>query len=328
MGGTVPTRAARAPSERLAYTTQLPVLGILTRFETNSADVNAIIAETFGTWRLLACDAATISAHVRVVVHDGTEGTSGRSPIRHGFPDHLRVTATSTGSFGMSDPARAQGIVHATSELVADRDHFRDEMLQAITLALLSSHDRHFLHAAAVGSGDRAILLAGASGTGKSTLAYLAHRSGLDVMSEDRVWIQRSPSLRVWGWPMRLHLRPEAAGRFPELEAKATQSHGSGRRRHVVDLTSASAYSPRFYANDVAVCILSRGADTPSLERIDADAVVDALTRDVAPGFDRHPERHLPSMRAVAQGGGWHLRLSSDPHQALPLLQTMLCGSR
>ena len=326
----VPVTKDVRPEVNLPFVRELPVLGITTRFETNSRDVHAIVWETFGMWAGLRDETDTprqAMATVRVVVCDGTEGTVGRSPIRHTCPDALRVIAQSAGSVGISDPERAEAVAHVTGELVADRDHFRDEMLQSITLALLSSYDRHFLHAAAVACGGRAILLAGASGVGKSTLSYLAHRSGLQVMSEDRVWIQQSPRLRVWGWPSRVHLRHEALAHFPEIDAVMRDTHGAGKQRHVVDVRESAAALPRLYADDAVVCLLSRGDDAPLLTPVDRDVVVDALSRDVAPGFDRHAERHLPSVRAIAAQGGWRLRLSRDPHEALPLLEQMLGGN-
>ena len=328
--GILPTTGYWAPSSDLEHTIDLPVLGIATRFTTNSHDVHSLVTESFGAWGRLTEEASPRSlpfAHVRVLVREGRETASGRSPIHHSFPDEMRMIARSVGSVGISDPHRAEATAEVTSELVADRDHFRDEMLQAITLALLSSYDRHFLHAAAVARGNRAVLLAAPSGTGKSTLAYLAQRSGLDVMSEDRVWIQRSPALRVWGWPWRLHLRPEAASHFPELEGAATHEHGANKPRHVVDVITSGISAPRFYADDVTVCLLTRGQDGPLLERVGAEVIVDALSRDIAPGFDRHSARHLPSVRAIAGAGGWRLRLSQDPHAALPFLEQML-GAR
>jgi hypothetical protein len=315
------------PCVDLTFATDLPVLGIVTRFETNSRDVHALVREAFGAWELLhrdAWDSAEPTAHVRVVVRDGSEGTAGRSVIHHRFLDELRLVARSAGSIGISDPYRAEATAHVTSELVADREHFRDEMLQAITLALLSSYDRHFLHAAAVARGNRTILLSAASGTGKSTLAYLALRSGLEVMSEDRVWIQRSPALRVWGWPFRLHLRPETAAHFPEIAGTPTQLHGGGGTRHVVDIPPNPGKRSRFFADGVTVCLLTRGDGAASLERVESRFMVETLSRDLAPGFDRHAARHGPAVRAIAEGGGWRLRLSGNPHEALPLLRQML----
>ncbi|CAN5920049.1 hypothetical protein BH11GEM2_BH11GEM2_30500 [soil metagenome] len=323
----LPMRDAFTPHVDLPFTIDLPVLGIATRFETNSRDVHSLVVETFGAWAGLEGDDFTRLApiaQVCIAVREGSEQTAGRSTIRHSFPDDLRVVAQSAGSLGISDPLRAQAIAHVTSELVADREHFRDEMLQALTLALLSSFDRHFLHAAAVACGNRAVLLAAPSGTGKSTLAYLAHRSGLQVMSEDRVWVQQSPLLRVWGWPLRLHLRPESAVHFPELDGAAIRSCGTGKQRHVVDLALRPGGARQFHADRVVVCLLTRGEGTASLERVEAGVVVESLCRDVAPGFDRQAVRHAPAMRAIAAGGGWRLRLSGNPHEALPLLRQML----
>jgi Serine kinase of the HPr protein, regulates carbohydrate metabolism len=323
----VATARERVAHVDLAYVVELPVLGILTRFETNSRDVLSLVDESFGTWARLPSVAVDTSTkpRVRVAVYDGKEGDTGRSSIHHSLPDARRVVARSAASMGISNPDCNEAVAEVTSELVADSDYFRDEMLQAITLALLSSYDRHFLHAAAVARGDRAIILAGPSGIGKSTLAYLAHRSGFEVMSEDRVWIQRLPATRVWGWPARLHLRAESVHHFPELGGSATRSHGAAKERHVVDIASSVAV-PRFYADDVEVCLLSRCSGPPWLERVSADVILEALCRDVAPGFDRHSDRHVPSVRAIAGSGGWRLHLSGDPHEALPLLERMLSG--
>ncbi len=325
-------RAAAYASARrtiLPHSVELPVLGIMTRFETNSPEVHALVNEKFGPWdavRLESPVPAVPRAHVRVIVHAGSEHVVGRAPVVHVCPDDLRMIAYSPGSFAISDPTRGEVFAYVTAELVADREHFHDQVLQAMTLALLSSWDRHFVHAAAIARRSRAIVLAAASGTGKSTLSYLAHASGLEVMSEDRIWIQQSPALRVWGWPLQLHLRPDAARHFPELAAQQTQSHGDGKQRLVVDLAPMAGRERQFYADDAVVCLLERGDGAASIERVEEHVIVESLCGDVAPGFDRHAAQHEPAVRAIAHGGGWRLRLSSNPHDALTLLLRMLDG--
>ena len=318
---------ASAHRVRLPHSVDIPVLGIVTRFETNSLDVHALVHEKFGPWGILQVGSAlpvAPRAHVRVIVHAGSENVVGRAPVVHVCPDELRMIAYSAGSFAISDPTRGEVFAYVTTELVADREHFHDQMLQAMTLALLSSWDRHFVHAAAIARGGRAIILAAASGTGKTTLSYLAHASGLEVMSEDRVWIQQSPALRVWGWPFQLHLRPEAARHFPELSAQRTQSHGDGKQRLVVDVAPTAGAARRFHADDAVVCLVERVDGPASLERVEENVIVEALCGHVAPGFDRHAAQHEPAVRAIARGGGWRLRLSDNPHDALPHLLRML----
>ena len=45
---------------------------------------------------------------------------------------------------------------------------------------------------------------------------------------------------------------------------------------------------------------------------------------DIAPGFDRFPDRNMPVANALASSGGWRLTLTSDPRDALPHLEEML----
>jgi hypothetical protein len=314
----------------LAHHLELPVLGISTHFETNSRDVFELLEESFGRWRGIDGVDASHSLsplRVRVVVHEGREhGAAHRADVRvrHRWFDAKRLLIKSTGSSALSDPARRGAVAYVSTELLASREYFRTEVLDAITLALLSHFDRHPVHAAAIAHDDHAILLAAPSGTGKSTLAYLAHRAGLDVLSEDHVWIQRQEALRVWGWPSRIRLLAHSVARFPELANLTTSSVRGGKEKLAIDVTGPASVSAR----SAVLCLLERGQGRVSLERVGATQLVDRLTKEVAPGFDRFPERHRDTIAALAAPGGWRLRLSSDPSEALPFLLRMLGEAR
>ena len=312
----------RAPS--LAHTTVLPVLGITTRFETNSAYVLGVATEAFGVWRALGTSVdgprGAPEVRVRVVVHEGTEHVAGRAPVRHVCPDGARILVQSPGSVAVADPERGESVAYVTTTLAADRPHFRAAVLEAITLALLAHRDRHPIHAAGVARGGRAVLLAGPSGSGKSTLAYLAHSSGLDVLGDDRVWVQREPALRVWGWPGQARLTADTVRHFPEVATVGTTSVVGGKEKLAVELGVTRALDA---ARHAVVCLLARGPRV-ALERLPRDAIVDALRHGVDPGFDRFPARHEAVARDLAGDGGWRLTLSDDPHDALPLLKAML----
>ena len=71
------------------------------------------------------------------------------------------------------------------------------------------------------------------------------------------------------------------------------------------------------------VCLLAR-AQFASLEPVGPLTIIDALSTNVAPGFDRFPERHARVVRELAAPGGWRLNLSSNPQDALPLIRAML----
>ena len=324
----LPTLDPLARDPRLEYGVELPVLGVDTHFQTNSRYVLGVVEETFGAWRGLGQSPGRESERVsvRVVVHDGVEHGPGHALVRHLCPDATRVIVHSPGSVGISDPARRESVAYVTTALASDRAHFRVAMLEAITFALLAHFDRHPIHAASIARDGRAMLLAGPSGAGKSTLAYMAHTAGVDVLSEDHVWVQLTPAVRVWGagGRSRARLMPDVSAHFPEVERTGVASDLDGKRKLVVDLDASGGL---VYAADCAgVCILEKGSGAPALERLEAEAIVSALSGPAA-GFDRFPERHIDVVRALARYGGWRLTLSTDPRDALPLLIRMLDAS-
>ena len=74
------------------------------------------------------------------------------------------------------------------------------------------------LHAAGLSVDGSAVLLAGHSGSGKSTLAVALSRAGLELMSDDYVFLtQRPHGLRLLGFPEDIDLRDESTTMFPEL---------------------------------------------------------------------------------------------------------------
>jgi len=305
---------------RCEYSVELPVLGVGTRFESNSRYVLGVVDEAFGAWRHVE-STGDLHLRVRIVVVDGNEGDAVPAPVRHVCPDEQRLIVHSPGSIGVSDPARGESVAYVTTALAADTAHFRGAMLEALTFALIAQFDRHPLHAAAVARDGRAVLLVGESGAGKSTLAYLASCAGFDVIAEDHAWIQLEPALRVWGGARRVRLGREATTHFPEVASAAVSSTIGGKIKLTVELPT----NPRATVSDSAVvCLLCRSSLDATLERVDAGAITSGLMANVSPGFDRFPERHARVVRALAEPGGWRLHLSGDPRQALPLLAQLL----
>jgi hypothetical protein len=297
------------------YAIELPVLGIATRFETNDSDVAHCMVEAFGMWRTLAASDGSLEPPflVRIDVVEGDEGplpADGHALVRYSCPDDVRVVVETAGSVGVSDPLRREASARVTRALVADRMHFRTEVLEAITLALLSHFDRHPVHAAAVALNGRAVLLAAPSGTGKSTLAYHCHRDGLDLLGDDHVRVQLEPRVRVWGWPARVRL----------LTNPAAASAGAKEVIHLhTEMTPA-----RLVADEMRVCCLTRDGGPASLERLDAAALASARDEQMAPGFDRFPARWPAVLDALARHGGWRLNLSSDPGEGVQLVRRLM----
>jgi hypothetical protein len=265
---------------------------------------------------------------VRVDVVAGDEGPlppDGHAPVRYTCPDDARVVVKTTASVAVSDPLQRRAVARVTTGLVADHMHFRTEVLEAVTLALLSHFDRHPVHAAAVALNGRAVLLAAPSGTGKSTLAYACHAAGMDLLGDDHVRVQLEPALHVWGWPGRVRLLPTTRDGPSGEHSDAPASRST--EKIVVD-TQDGVSPGRLVASDIQVCLLER-ADTPArMERVGPDALTQALDAQLTPGFDRFPHRWPRVCTALSRAGGWRLWLSAEPRDGQRLVRQLLgCSS-
>ena len=314
-----------APAEAPCAAT-FPVFGIPTRFESNSPEVIRVAEEAFGAWSVLEREPSWIFARpvrVKVEVAPGDEGAGGRARVEVGLPRPTRMVLTTPGSRAWADAALREAAAEVTEALVRDREHFRSSVVEALTLFLLSRLDREPLHAAAVARGGAALLLAGRSGVGKSTLVYAAARSGLGVMAEDAVFLQLRP-FRVWGMPGHVHLTPASRAFFPELEGAAPTLRANGKTKIAVSLRALGAVAPRLVAERAGVCLLARGDGRPRLERLSSDEVARALTARLEPGFDHFAASIGERIRPLAERGGWRMTLPDFPPDALPLLHEML----
>ncbi|MEO7454781.1 MAG: hypothetical protein ABIY52_00870 [Gemmatimonadaceae bacterium] len=319
--------AFRAPSDPLlrdadlVHVVELPVLGIPTRFESNSETVAALVVEDFGSWRRASTlvDPTIPHCTVRIVVHAEPDADP-REPLTRSTADG-RLFLHSGASVAVVDPARRESLAYVSADLVASEDLFRESFLAAVTFALVAAFDRHPVHAAAIARDGRALLLAGPSGAGKSTLACLAHLEGFRLMSDDIVWVQSAPALRIWASTRGAHLRADALEKLAITDMHPAMRARDGKRR--VPVMSADETTPWVAAGDARVCILEPGS-AAHLERLTPAAIAEALAGQVDPGFDRFPERQARVIEALAAPGGWRLTLSSDPREALPFIEAML----
>ncbi|HEY7898026.1 MAG TPA: hypothetical protein VIC03_06400 [Gemmatimonadaceae bacterium] len=321
-----------APRDTLFRDPALPhsiataVLGIQTRLRTNDRRVLAMFQRMFGNGSRSAdidVDEGALRLTVQVLVYAGDGARDDSRSVQHICPDGARVLVHGAGGMAISDPLRQEALVYASNGLVCDEAYFRHQYLEAATLALATHFDRQPLHAAAIRRNDRAVLLLGPSGAGKSTLAYAAHSAGLDVLSEDIVWMQLDPATRIWGRPQSIHLLRGAEEHFPELRHSQISSQPNGKQKITVQL-KRSAHAESIAVDDVVVCLLERDRGAAQLSHVDRDEMHFALMQDAAAGFDRYPERRAECAHVLSANGGWRLTLSPDPHDALVLIDELL----
>jgi hypothetical protein len=220
------------------------------------------------------------------------------------------LTVEGEGLLGRADGASGTAECSISRAYRADRGALA-EIGETLLLFLLASGGRAPVHAAAIMIGETAVLLAGPSGSGKSSLALAAQRHGLEVLSEDTAYVELDP-LRVWGWPGAIHLLPSDAppGDFP------IRSRG-GHEKKAVPRTLA-----RPCAESAILVAIERG-DKLRLEPMPASELVARLT-PTEPGFVLFRAPIAKALDDLARKGGWRLTLNANPDEAVALLRDRL----
>jgi hypothetical protein len=296
-------------------TRTIAVMGIPVRFESDAPEVLRAVADCFGDARP-GEDGIAFSGPVPRVLVTVDRDDAETDDVGHRVPNVDLLVIRSRGSHGYADGRARRAAASVSRDLLADGERFRRLVLEAMTLFLVTRAGRPPLHAAAVVRGDVALLLAGRSGVGKSTLAYAARRAGGEVLSEDAVYLQREP-FRVWGIPRTAHLVPDTARFFPELADRAPIRLANGKTKIPVDLRGDGPACRS--ASRAAVCLLSRGA-APGIEAVSPSDVLSALTGAMDPGFDHFVGRIEPALEHLAAPGGWRITLPPRPADTIPLL--------
>jgi len=352
--------AARAlappPAGSLRYTVQLMPLGIPTRFEADAPELLAAARTAYGETRADAPPAHDSGGQgslvLRVVLLSGTQRAEAPASDTH---PALRVDAdrellllAAPDALGRASRAERTALARLTPALLAAPERLR-AVLDALVLYLLTPLDRQPVHAAAVAHGAAGLALAGRGGAGKSTLAYAAQRAGLDVLTDDAVYVQLEPALHVWTLRRPLHLAPETAKWFPELASLPTTLRANGKQRIAVPMRSPARSSPAvpppppgwrggvegtpppspppavYAVRCWGLCLLERAPGVaPAAIPIAADEAVARVVADLEPGFDVWRDTIGARVAALARGGAWRLRVGDDPRAAAPIIRELL----
>jgi hypothetical protein len=262
------------------------------------------IARHYEPWSGCSSSAAPVS----IELQRGTDFSRGVPSPEYRVED-ARLSARGAGFRGGADAQRGTAWAEIDPSLSPE---WVVEVIDPVTLFLITGRDRIPLHASAILIGGTAVLLAGASGAGKSTLALHAARAGLPVLSEDTVHIQLQPALRAWGSPGSIHVgedEPLASG-TSEVRLR------NGKLKRAVPRAGGAA----LFADRVALCLLERG-ERASLERLTVRKAESRMVRATEAGFDRFREDLPEVVRAIRSSRGvWSLTLSGNPADAIATL--------
>ena len=283
---------------------QLSVLGRPVEIEASDAALRAAMAEAYGIW---VGRGRADGPPIRLTLEAGGDDFQGPATVT---VDGSRLALDGRGVEGWADAGSLEAFCRVPASLAARPAELAAEVIDTLLLFLLTRSGRTPVHAAGVMIGGTAVVLAGPSGTGKSTLSLAAMARGLRILSDDTVYIQLQPSLRIWGFPRPLHVFPADAPRF----TAGTRLRG-GKLKAVVHLPPNAGLP---VADQAALVLLERGSEVALRPADPADACR-ALSR-LEPGFDLLAEDASAAAAALAKAGTWRLTLSRDPAEAIDVL--------
>lgn len=296
-------------SEDAGWSRRLAPLGVPTVVTASAPALLAAVCHAYAEWQvegegsdpgiLLQLEAAD-GSYVEDAIDISVEGS--------------RLTLTGQGIAGHADARSRRARCTVTQRLLDDPAALA-EVTDTLLLFLLARSDRTPVHAAGVMLGETALVLAGPSGSGKSTLALAAAGRGLQILSDDTLYIQLRPRTRIWGLRRPVHVFPEDAPRF----TRATRLRG-GKLKAVAPLPPEAVGPP--FVDRAELILLERG-DRLDLARVDSQFAMARLAR-LDPGFDLLPRESAAAAQALAKAGAWRLTLAKDPGAAIDFLRERL----
>ena len=307
----------------LAFDASFPVLGIPLRVRSNAEAVLDLAAGAFGAWRELAegLVEAGPGADLDVVVHPATD-----EPL----PDRLACRRHGNVCLAAAGPvlatvltAERRALVFVPAQALADGAWFETHVCAQAMLAV-GGRGRVPIHAAAVIAGDHTLLLTGASGAGKSTMAYACAAAGFSVLGEDTVFVDLSGEpARLWGYAPQLWLAPDGVRFFPELAAAPVAPRPGGTS--CIRAAAVTPWAPTLTtAGRVSVVLLDRSAEEPSLTPIDGDEAAAFFDEDDSGGVDQDPDERPAVAAWLRRLPTWRLDAGDAPHRAARLLETLV----
>jgi hypothetical protein len=323
-----------AERQRVRTRRPLQLLGGRFHFASNSAELLRLVDWAYAG--LPAHHLSTYSPHfnVRLVLNCADPRIWARKEppeLTHVGGAGFLGGVAGAASFVTLSPEQGGALVVIAREMLKSPYHARYELIEFAVFTLAARAQQLMpLHAACVSLHDRGLLMMGASGAGKSTMALHCLLRQLDFVAEDAVFV-RATGLLATGVANFLHVCPETVRWLSKQQAgmiRASPSirRRSGVRKFEVDLRHTvfrlAALPPRI----AAMVFLSPRAGGKALLRRLSAAEVRARLAAAQPYAKRQPEWNLfaSNMKAL---GGYELRRGRHPQEGAERLHELLAAA-
>lgn len=294
------------------------VLGARVHFTSNVQALLELVRHAYAGLPVHRLDRAAQDVDVRLRFAVTNEPIREPPPLQLCSGGGMLCGIVDAHNFALMCPERCSALVSISDGMLAHPYHARYELIEFAVYTLVARSQALVpLHAACVGRAGRGVLLIGETGAGKSTLALHCLVRGLQLLSEDSVFV--NPSLLATGVGTFLHLRTDDPLRVDDSTIATLRSNAATIRRrsgivkHALDLRGAPSFIAREAFAIAAIVLVSKehATRTELLSPIAPSALRERLAKSQVyaasqPGWSEFLERagHLPA---------FELRRAHDP---------------
>lgn len=246
----LPDIAADPFQERGAKLPRLPLhlLGGRFEFQSASRELMRLVRWAYADLPAHRMSAAAPRCVIRLVLGDtATPPSPGEpAPFTMLSGPGLLCGASPAASAAIVSAEQRAGLVIVERDMLRFPYHVRYELIEFAVFTLAARVQGLMpLHAACVGSDGRGILLIGGSGAGKSTAVLHCALAGLDLVSEDSLFVA-AETLRATGVANFLHVRAESLRFLSSGDAAILRRSPVIRRRSGVEKLEIDLRQRRF----------------------------------------------------------------------------------
>jgi hypothetical protein len=232
------------------------------------------------------------------------------------------------GTLTMYDPDRSGTALFAVASAEAIPWYERAAPLRPVLHWLLSGRSRNLVHAGVVGRADRGVLIGGAGGAGKSTVAVACLEAGFDYLGDDYVLVSLEAEPVAFSLYATAKLDPASLAMMPWLEGTVTAHDGlnDGRRKMVVPVYELRGDRLRSRAGVCAIVLPQViGGRKSRLHPVSAAETLRALAPSTIIQMPHEARSALDTLGdLVRRVPSFRLELGTDLDSVPPLLETLL----
>jgi hypothetical protein len=311
----------------LPFNQRFAVAGSVWLIATNAPEIVSAAGETFQS-----VNDTTLPVALKISCYVDPELRSKQpwpQPHFRGL-DHLVYAGYGSGGSMIIDLQRRRVIGTFAPAMARDSNYWRCVLLPILLGITSASIGVSALHCACVVRNGQGLILGGASGAGKSSLALALSLTGFTYLSDDWTYFSRAGSAaHAWGLPTPVKLLPDAVRYFPQLAGATLSSSLNGELAYEVDPVAEFGVDRALFCQPTWVVFVERTKSAgATFTRISSE---DAFVR-FASQLERLPAcladmrvPQLQTIRTLVERECWVLRHGLTPALAADEL-SKFCG--